>query len=56
MSASASKRNGSGYREYSEQDVEVARRIRQLLEASIEALTQSRDTIGAVIAAGVRMR
>lgn len=89
------RRNASGYRDYSGQDVEVARRIRQLLdaglstvtirtvlpclteragrlapictdliddlkreqariEASIDALTQSRDAIGAVIAAGVR--
>ena len=90
-------RNGSGYREYTEQDVQVARRIRQLLdaglstatirtvmpclteragnlapicaetiaelkreqariEAAIEALTQSRDAIGTVIAAGVNSR
>jgi DNA-binding transcriptional MerR regulator len=86
-------RNGSGYRDYSEQDVQTAHRIRQLLdaglstatirtvlpclteragalapicaetiedlkreqtriEASIHALTQSRDAIGTVIAAG----
>lgn len=86
-------RNGSGYRDYSEQDVEVVRRIRQLLdaglgtatirtvlpcladragrlapicsdtvedlrreqariEASIEALTASRDAISSVIDAG----
>ncbi|MGO2516093.1 MAG: MerR family transcriptional regulator [Corynebacterium variabile] len=90
-------RNSSGYRDYSGQDVELARRIRQLLdaglstatirtvlpclieragklvplcdglvedlrreqariEASIEALTESRDAIGAVIAAGVEPR
>lgn len=87
-------RNSAGYRDYSEQDVELARRIRQLLnaglstatirtvlpclteragrltpictdliadlkreqariEASIDALTRSREAIGAVIAAGV---
>lgn len=87
-------RNASGYRDYSDREVEVAGRIRQLLdaglstatirtvlpclteragrlapicsdlvddlkreqariEASIDALTQSRDAIGAVIAAGV---
>lgn len=86
-------RNASGYRAYSDQDVEVARRIRQLLdaglstatirtvlpclteragrlapictdtiedlkreqariEASIEALTASRDAINEVIEAG----
>lgn len=87
-------RNSAGYREYRDQDVELARRIRQLLdaglstatirtvlpclieraerlapicsdviadlkveqariEASIDALTRSRDSIAAVIAAGV---
>lgn len=87
-------RNASGYRDYSAQDVEIARRIRQLLdaglstatirtvlpclteragslapicqgsiedlqreqariEASIDALTRSRDAISAVVAAGV---
>jgi DNA-binding transcriptional MerR regulator len=86
-------RNASGYRDYSDQDVEIARRIRQLLdagmstatiravlpclteragrlapicsdtieslrreqariEASIEALTASRDAISTVIDAG----
>ncbi|PRY59754.1 MerR family transcriptional regulator [Glycomyces artemisiae] len=86
-------RNASGYRDYTDQDVEVARRIRQLLdaglgtaairtvlpcltehagrltptctdtiedlereqvriEASIAALTASRDAIGSVIDAG----
>jgi DNA-binding transcriptional MerR regulator len=86
-------RNASGYRDYSAQDVELARRVRQLLdaglgtetirtvlpclveragqlrpicssliddlkreqariEASIDALSRSRDAIGAVIAAG----
>ena len=90
-------RNGTGYREYTEQDVQVARRIRQLLdaglstatirtvmpclaeragtlapicaetiaelkreqariEAAIEALTQSHDAIGTVIAAGASSR
>lgn len=90
----APARNASGYRDYSETDIDMARRIRQLLdaglstatirtvlpclteragqlapicvdlledlkreqariEASIVALTQSRDTISAVIAAGV---
>lgn len=86
-------RNASGYRDYTDQDIEVARRIRQLLdaglstatirtvlpclteragrlapicadtiedlqreqariEASIEALTASRDAISSVIDAG----
>ena len=86
-------RNASGYRDYSDEDVESARQIRQLLdaglstatirtvlpclteragqltplctellddlnreqariEAAIEALTRSRDTINAVVAAG----
>ncbi|WP_461002052.1 MerR family transcriptional regulator [Streptomonospora sediminis] len=89
----APARNSSGYRDYSEHDVEVARRIRRLLdaglstatirivlpclaeragrlapvcsdtvddlkreqariEASIEALTASRDAISAVITGG----
>lgn len=88
------ERNTSGYRDYSDTDVELARRIRQLLdaglstatirtvlpclteragqlapicagliddlkreqariEASIDALTRSRDAISAVVAAGV---
>lgn len=87
-------RNSSGYREYDDRDVELARRIRQLLgaglstatirtvlpclteragmlapiceeslddlkreqariEASIDALTRSRDAISAVVEAGV---
>lgn len=90
----APSRNVSGYRDYSSQDIELARRIRQLLdaglstatistvlpclteraghlapicagsiddlkreqariEASIDALTRSRDAISAVVAAGV---
>lgn len=32
-------RNASGYREYSAQDVEVARRIRQLLDAGLSTAT-----------------
>lgn len=90
----APARNASGYRDYSGQDVEIARRIRQLLDAglstatirtvlpclteragtlapicegsiedlkreqaridaSIDALTRSRDAISEVVAAGV---
>lgn len=32
-------RNASGYRDYSDQDVEVARRIRQLLDAGLSTAT-----------------
>ena len=32
-------RNASGYRDYSSQDVEVARRIRQLLDAGLSTAT-----------------
>ncbi len=32
-------RNASGYRDYSDQDVEVARRIRQLLDAGLNTAT-----------------